>query len=146
MRKHRIFTSDEEVAILGRRLLDCTLPKTEWTHAGHFAATLWILSCRPDIEAPREMPRVIRAYNVATGGVNTDTAGYHETITQASIRAARGFLGAGPDLMLAAACNALLTSPLGDPDWLLEYWSRERLFSIAARRDWCEPDIRWLPF
>ena len=34
----------------------------------------------------------IRAYNEATGVANTYTEGYHETITQASLRAARSFL------------------------------------------------------
>ena len=38
------------------------------------------------------MPTMIRAYNEATGGANTETRGYHETITQASLRAARSFL------------------------------------------------------
>jgi hypothetical protein len=78
--------------------------------------------------------------------VNSDTAGYHETITQASIRAARAFLAADPETSLFRTCNALMTSPLGDPDWLLAYWSRARLFSVAARRTWVDPDMRPLPF
>jgi hypothetical protein len=43
-------------------------------------------------------------------------------------------------------CNALLRSRLGEPDWLMEYWTRARLFSVEARRAWVEPDIRGLPF
>jgi hypothetical protein len=43
-------------------------------------------------------------------------------------------------------CNALMRSPLGQPEWLLEYWTRPRLFSVEARRAWLEPDIRRLPF
>jgi hypothetical protein len=92
------------------------------------------------------MPRYIRAYNVATGGTNTDASGYHETITQASIRATRAFLSSAPPEPLFVTCNALMRSPLGQPEWLLEYWTRLRLFSVEARRAWLEPDIRRLPF
>ena len=146
MRTFVPFISDEEIAFIGSGLLDRTLPKTMWTHAAHFAATLWLLRCRPEIELSQEMPGFIRAYNEATGGANTDTSGYHETITQASIRAAWAFLMEAPTGPLYETCNALLRSRLGEPDWLMEYWTRERLFSVEARRAWVEPDIRRLPF
>jgi hypothetical protein len=146
MRTFAAFTSDEEIAVIGCGLLDRTLPKTAWTHAAHFAATLWLLRCRPEIDLPRAMPGYIRAYNEATGGANTDTSGYHETITQASIRAARAFLTETETQPLFATCNALLRSRLGQPDWLLEHWSRPRLFSVEARRAWLEPDLKRLPF
>jgi hypothetical protein len=146
MRTFRTFASDEEIFTIGRGLLNRTLPKTVWTHAAHFAATLWLLRCRPEIEIAREMPEFIRAYNEATGGANTDTSGYHETITQASIRAARAFLVETPMQPLFVTCNALMVSRLGDPEWLMEYWTRPRLFSAEARRAWVEPDLRELPF
>jgi hypothetical protein len=146
MRTFPPFTSDDDIAVIGHGLLDRTLPKTMWTHAAHFAATLWLLRCRPEVELSREMPGFIRAYNEATGGANTDTSGYHETITQASIRAARAFLSGAPPRPLFVTCNALMRSHLGQTDWLLEYWTRPRLFSVEARRVWLEPDIRRLPF
>lgn len=140
------FTSDDEVSAIGRGLIDRTLPKAEWTHAAHFAAALWILTYRAEMDAAREMPAIIRAYNQATGVANTDTSGYHETITQASLRAARAFLAPRRRSPLFMTCNALLASRLGEPDWLLDYWSRERLFSIEARRAWLDPDLQALPF
>jgi hypothetical protein len=146
MRRLDPFTSDNEIITIGNGLLDRTLPKTAWTHAAHFAATLWLLQCRPEVEISHEMPGIIRGYNEATGGANTDTAGYHETITQASIRAARAFLAEAPSQPLFVTCNALMQSRLGFPDWLLEYWTRSRLFSVEARREWLEPNIKRLPF
>jgi hypothetical protein len=146
MRTFFPFTSDEEITTIGSGLVDRTLPKAKWTHAGHFAAVLWLLHCRPEIDVSREMPGFIRAYNEATGGANTDTSGYHETITQASIRAARAFLSGAPAQPLFVTCNALMCSQLGETEWLLEYWTRPRLFSVEARRAWLEPDIRRLPF
>ena len=82
------FTSDAEIEHIGRGLLDCSLPKIEWTHAAHFAAAFWLLR-RSEADAARDMPRLIRAYNVATGVPNSDSSGYHETITLGSLRAAR---------------------------------------------------------
>jgi hypothetical protein len=141
-----MFSSDEQVERIVGGLIDRTLPKSEWTHAAHFAATLWLLAHRSRIEVTRDLPGYIRHYNVATGGANTESAGYHETITQASIRAAAAFLSASPARPLYLTCNALMASPLGQSDWLLAYWSRSRLFSTEARRTWLAPDLEPLPF
>ena len=139
------FTSDAEIDRIGRGLLDRSLPKAEWTHAGHFAAALWLLR-QPQLDALRDMPGLIRAYNEATGTPNTDSGGYHETITLASLRAARAWLAERPEAALHEALRELLASPYGRADWLLAYWSRPLLFSVAARRGWVEPDLQALPF
>ncbi len=142
-----VFNSESEIAEIGESLIGRTLPVARWTHAAHWAAAVWILTRRPDLEAERDMPGLIAAYNLSQGGVNTDEAGYHETITQASIRAARAFLAAlSAGTSLLDAVNALIASPLGRPDWLLAYWSKEALFSVAARRGWVEADLAQLPF
>ena len=140
------FTCDDEIAAIGRGVLDLSLPKPRWTHAAHFAVALWLISCRADLDASRAMPGFIRAYNEATGVANTDSNGYHETITQASLRAAGNFRLQNPARSLYETCNALMASPLGKSDWLLDYWSRARLFSVEARRSWIEPDLKPLPF
>ncbi len=140
------FTTDAEVMRLGRGLLDRSLPKPEWTHAAHLAATAWLARTRDD-GLERELPGIIRRYNVAVGGVNSDTEGYHETITQASLAAIRDLLAGLPaGLALHEACNRLVASPYGQKDWLVRYWSPPRLFSVEARRRWLEPDLADLPF
>ena len=139
------FESDAAVEYIGLHLLDRTLPKAEWTHAAHFAAAFWLLR-RPGVDVVREMPEIIRAYNESTGVPNTDTGGYHETITMASLRAARAWLAARPGEVLHTAVNGLLDSEFGRSDWLLTYWSKPVLFSVDARRSWLEPNLRALPF
>ena len=147
MTTFRPFTCDADVAAIGRGLIERTLPKPVWTHGAHFAAALWLIRERPDLTPARDMPPLICAYNEATGVENTDNAGYHETITQASLRAAAAFLRkVPPGTPLFTACNELMAGPLGKADWLLSYWSSERLFSVAARRRWVEPDLQPLPF
>jgi hypothetical protein len=139
------FSSDSEIDRIGRGLLERSLPKVEWTHAAHFAAACWLLR-RPDVDAMRAMPGLIRAYNEATGVPNTNTGGYHETITLGSLRAARAWLVTRADRALYEALNELLASEYGRSDWLLSFWSKPLLFSVAARRAWVEPDLRPLPF
>ena len=105
------------------------------------SACAWLLLERPDIVAERDLPGIIRHHNVAVGGVNDDSQGYHETLTQLYIRGTRRFLAdhGGGDLL--GAVNALLASPMAPRDWPLSFYSRELLFSVAARRGWVEPDL-----
>lgn len=142
----KFFATEAAVERIGAGLLDRSLPKAEWTHAAHFAAALWLLRRHPQAEVSARMPDLIRAYNAAVGGVNSDTEGYHETITQASIGEAARFLAGRPAAEpLHEVVDRLMASPLGDRDWLLAYWSKERLFSVAARRGWVAPDLAALP-
>jgi hypothetical protein len=139
------FASDAEIDRIGLGVMERSLPKAQWTHAAHFAAAFWILR-RSDRVAARDMPGLIRAYNEATGVSNTDTGGYHETITLASLRAAEAWLRGHGKVALHEALNELLASRYGRSEWLLQYWSKEVLFSVAARRGWVEPDLQPLPF
>jgi hypothetical protein len=140
------YRSDAEIAAVGRGLCDCSLPKSAWTHAGHFAAALWLLSQHPYAEVVKRLPGLIRTYNESTGGVNSSSAGYHETITLASLRAARHVLLTRPRSGLSDVCAALLSDRFGDPEWLLAHWSRATLLSPTARRIWIQPDLTPLPF
>ena len=54
------------------------------------------------------------------------------------------FARANADLDGAALAQALLSSPLAQRDALFNYYSKDRLMSVAARRDWVEPDLRGL--
>lgn len=94
----------------------------------------------------RDLPAIIRRFNESVGGVNDDSQGYHETITQVFLAGIRLYLARIPaDLPLAAKVNGLLRSPEGRGDWPFGFYSRQRLLSVPARRGWMEPDLRPLP-
>jgi len=137
--------SAADIYRIGSGVFHRTLPKSEWTHAAHFAAAFWLIE-RSGRNAAREMPAIIRAYNEATGVANTDTGGYHETITLASLRAAHAWLDARAHLVLHEALSEFLASEYGRSDWLLAFWSKPVLFSVAARRNWVDPDLKPLSF
>ena len=137
----RLFSNAAAIRRVGEGLLACTLPKSERTHEAHLAACIWLILKRPDIASEPQLPAIIRAYNVATGVMNDDTQGYHETLTQLYIIGVRRFLADCAAADLAATVNALLASKLGQRDWPFGFYSRELLFSTAARGGWTEPDI-----
>jgi len=142
----RLFHSDAEVAHIGEGLVTRTLPRPEWTHEAHLAATTYLLLRRPDIDIDKQLPGLIRSYNESVGGVNSDTDGYHESITRVFLHGVRLFLAdADPEEPLHELVNALLRSPMGGRDWPLHFYSRGRLFSVEARRHFVEPDLRALP-
>jgi hypothetical protein len=142
----RPFTSDADIISVGERFLACALPKEEWTHEAHLATTTWLLLKRPDIDVDKELPGLIRRYNESVGGVNSDSEGYHETITRVFLAGVRLFLGeANPKEPLHELVNELLLSPMGRRDWPLRFYSRERLLSVEARREFVAPDIAALP-
>ena len=138
----RLFRSDAEIARIGEGLLARTLPRPDWTHEAHLAATTYLLMQRHDIDLDAELPSIIRSYNESVGGVNSDTEGYHETITRTFLHGVRLFLAeANAGEPLHALVNALLLSPMGRRDWPLRFYSRERLFSVEARRTYVEADL-----
>ena len=142
----RLFTSDAEIERIGEGLLDRSLPRPDWTHEAHLAATTYLLTRRPDVDIDVALPDIIRGYNESVGGVNSDTEGYHETITRVFLHGVRLFL-AEADLgePLHELVNELLLSPMGRRDWPLRFYSAERLFSIEARRKFVPPDVAALP-
>ncbi len=114
-----------------------TLPKPDWTHEAHVVvcwATLQEMDADTALDGLRDG---IRAYNTSVGTPNTDRDGYHETLTRYYVHA------------VAALADRPVDEVLADPSCSraapLEHWSRDALFSVAARRDWLPPDLTPLP-
>ena len=92
------------------------------------------------------MSGLIRGYNESVGGVNSDSEGYHETITRVFLHGVRLFLAeADRSEPLHVLVNELLLSSMGQRDWPLRFYSPALLFSVEARRRFVEPDLRALP-
>src|SRR5690348_8017467 len=110
----RTFNSDAEISHIAEGLLERALPRAEWTHEAHVAATTYLLLKRPDVDVDAELPGLIRRYNESVGGVNTDSEGYHETITRVFLHGIRLFLSeADMAEPLHDIVNELLLSPMG---------------------------------
>ena len=142
----RLFAADADVVHVGESFLARVLPRGEWTHEAHLATTTYLLLRHPEIDVDRELPDLIRRYNESVGGVNSDSEGYHETITRVFLHGVRLFLReADTNDPLHELVNELLLSPMGQRDWPLRFYSRVKLMSADARRRFVPPDVAALP-
>ena len=123
--------------------LDHTLPAEEWTHLAHLTVGLH-MATQHDLDTSIRLLRDgISQYNMATGTQNTDTGGYHETITVFFAHAMQAFNRQfGSDISFAEKVSKIGTSKLVTPGLMFSFYSKELLFSVAARRGLVEPDLR----
>jgi hypothetical protein len=122
-----------------------TLAKSEWTHGAHVAAAASYLF---DSNFERVLPLMrarIRAFNVAVGGANTATSGYHETLTRFWLLIVADSLRQHPPTSrLDAARHAVQV--FGEARALHTlYYSGDVVKDSAARREWRPPDLLPLP-
>lgn len=119
----------------------CTLPKEKWTHENHFVAALWYCVNFPLPEAVRKIREGIKVYNIATGGVNTDTAGYHETITLFFVNMVTEYIITNDiDEVTEEAINILLQQPFVMKGYIDKFYSKGSLMAKEARLGWRAPD------
>ncbi len=136
-----IYKRDEEVNLLAKAFEDRTLPKAEWTHAAHLIVGLYYCYHNPFGVAKNLMSDGINWLNDAHGTPNTETSGYHETLTVFWLRTVANFLEkAGREKNLAELANELIAT-VNDTKLPLKFYSRERLFSVEARINYVEPDL-----
>lgn len=129
----------DEINAIAIGVQACTYPAAAFHHREHCLLTAYLLREHADWNLRFELPKVIRRYNLASGGANTADAGYHHTLTMFYLDAISHFLEHAPT-DLTAACRLLLASPIADKDYALALYSRERLYSRAARAGWIAPD------
>jgi hypothetical protein len=83
----------------------------------------------------------IQTYNESRETANTDNSGYHETITRFYVRVIDRFLRSSDPTHGIERLAEDLIRRYGEKELPLRYYSRVRLFSVAARRHWVEPDL-----
>jgi hypothetical protein len=87
----------------------------------------------------------IKRYNEAVGTLNSETSGYHETITVFYMRAVHRFIAdANPEVSLVELANRLISGKCAARSFPFEYYSRDLLLSSEARMKWIEPDLKTL--
>ena len=138
------FRTDEEVERLVRMFETCTLPLERWDHRAHLTVGLWYLLRHEEVTATDLIRLGIKRYNRSRGIETTPTGGYHETITLFYVRVISKYLRtAGRHGSIAALAEGLFKSA-GCKQLPFEYYSKERLMSLEARRGWVEPDLKLL--
>jgi hypothetical protein len=114
-----------------------SLSRQEWTHSRHLIVALWYLRCHNREEATKLIRDGIQRFNECQGNLT----GYHETITLAWVAVIERFLGVRDLHVPVSVLAGELLGQFGDKDYLLRFYSRERLFSHEARHRWVPPDL-----
>lgn len=115
-----------------------TLPQAAWTHAAHVAIGACYTVRFGSLALDRIRAGILR-YNAAVGVANTDTSGYHETLTRfwATV-IAEAVRGSTDEWQ--AACLAVDRFG-GDRDLHARHYSFDVVRSVEARRRWIPPDL-----
>ena len=122
--------------------VSCALRKDDWTHAAHLTVGLWHVRQYGAAEALVRLREGISRLNESFGNVNTDTSGYHETITCAYVQLLAGFLDECPaEMAFEEKVDSLVRGPLADKHVLLRFYTSDTLSSSRARLVWVEPDL-----
>jgi len=119
-----------------------SLPEDEWTHEAHLITGLSLILDIGLESAESSMPDMIKSYNEARGGINSDTEGYHHTITIFYLRALERFRLRNKDLDRLEMIGRMLEDPVAKEMYPLGFYSKAVLFSGEARLGWVEPDLK----
>ena len=117
------------------------LGKDEWTHEAHLI-TAWVaLRDRSPAETLAFLRHAIQTHNCGIGIRNTDTSGYHETLTVYYVTAVANAIADG-----TATIEELFEVPTCGRTAALDYWSKDVLFGTEARLGWVAPNLGELPW
>lgn len=120
------------------RFIHGRLPANEWTHEAHLI-TCWVaLQERTAAQALPFLRTSIQTHNCGIGTPNTETEGYHETLTVYYVTAVANAAAPDPE--------TLSTIPSCDRHAPLTHWDRDTLFSVPARLGWLAPNLVELPW
>lgn len=118
------------------------LPRAAWTHAAHVAVGA-CYAVRHGAGAFAHTRTGILRHNEAVGTPNTDTSGYHETLTRFWVDVL-ATLTAGIDDEWRAACLAV--ERFGTRrDYHVQFYGVDVVRSVEARRTWQPPDRAEFP-
>lgn len=134
--------TDKDISSLIRKFRENRLPKSEWTHHAHIITAFWYLRNYPAKDVMELLREAIISHNISVGTPNSDTEGYHETITRFWLWATERFISDSENTELSELCNKFINSDYSLTDYPLKYYKRETLFSIDARKSWQDPDLR----
>ncbi len=137
-----IYRSPSEIDNLIHAFQECSLPRSQWTHAAHLTVGLWYLFYDSEPEAINAVRNGIKGYNSVQGIESTKDSGYHETLTLFWMRIVRGYLAeeSRSRSIVHLANDAI--AKYADRTLPFRYYTRDRLMSAEARTSWVEPDLR----
>jgi hypothetical protein len=133
-------TTSEGIAAFIAAFEACSLPKECWTHSAHILGGAWFVHQLGEAAALDHMRLCIKRYNLAVGGENTATGGYHETVTTFWIKMLHAFLQDRRSLERAEFAAAAVSHFAPQRDLYSRYYDFDVVASTEARARWAPPN------
>ena len=135
----------EEAEKLVEAFENCTLDKSDWSHEAHLLAGMKMCILYGE-NASTEMKKRIIRFNESVGTINSQSSGYHETITYYWIAILKAFCGENNIRTFDqyAIDTLLLAENLAQRNSFLEYYSTDLIMSSEARLRLVPPDLKEL--
>jgi len=131
------YKDEGEILAVVRRFESCDYRLEEFTHTRHVTVACWYLCTNPRDAALARMREGLERLIAHHG-----RQGYHETITRFWMELLASYLEQfAPGAHPLARINRALEG-YGSKDVLFSYYTRERVMSDIAKREWVEPDLR----
>lgn len=135
-----LYLTETDLQAIVEQFERCSFKLEEFTHARHLTVAACYLAKFPFNEALARMRIGLQRFIAHHG-----KQGYHETITRFWMELISRFLtGVPEDVSIAESVNEVIVR-YGRKDILFEYYTRERVLSEIARREWVEPDLKSIP-
>jgi hypothetical protein len=120
----------------------CTLPKEQWTHGAHLLTGACYVYALGEAEAISRMRLCVSRYNESVGGENTETSGYHETITVAWIKLLNNLLERSRPIGRAEFAVLAVKHFREQKNIFSRYYDFDLVASKEARRSWVAPTLQ----
>jgi hypothetical protein len=135
--KQAVYSDEKGIAKVVEKFERCEFGVEEFTHARHLTVAAWYLCRLSPAEALVRMKTGLVRFIEHHG-----KQGYHETITRFWMEIVGKFVASMPrDADIMEKVNNVVER-FDNRDVLLEYYSRERVLSEFAKREWVEPDLK----
>lgn len=133
------YKNENEIMGLVKSFESGTISRDDWRHAEHLIVAFYYLS-HNDFDAACAKMRdgifnLLKAFEIDL----TKEMPYHETLTIFWMRTVDDFRKSKNGASAADICGELVE--IFDKDYPLKFYSRERLFSDEARRNYVEGDL-----
>ncbi|MCA1622952.1 MAG: hypothetical protein LC768_12030 [Acidobacteria bacterium] len=133
------YKKEKEIFAIVRDFENSTIARKDWRHAEHLTVALYYVS-HHDFETALTKMRDGIFNLLKSFGVDLEKEmPYHETLTVFWIRAVSDYKNSKNGASLVETCNELVKR--FDKDYPLRFYSRELLFSDAARKNFVESDL-----
>lgn len=123
----------------------CSLTKEKWTHEAHLIVAIWYCKSYDLPKALNLLRYHIKTFNISVGTPNSDTQGYHETLTRFWLLVAANFVTLNEEKSFEDTAEAFINSHWASRTLAFSFYNKDNLFSTKARKEWVEPDLEKLP-